>query len=633
MRRWTIDMVRMAGGAALMLPGALQFHRRRQGEGGRRVAIFYSHRVYLSDEQPIYQLGIEHRLFRRQMIDLQRFYRFVPLLDALDQAGQGRDGEDLACLTFDDGYRDNYTVAHPILRELGIPATIFLVAGLIGTTQRFWFDELKVIVETAPGPSLRVPGVIGGDELDLRDVAHRRAALTELLRRMKECEDRTRRVAVRELVQLHQGFVAAEGSRNTSAPVPEPDRDALLSWEEVRVMEEEGARFGSHTLSHPLLSRISDEGTLRAELNESREILSARLKDPLPVLAYPGGAWSDAVVRATGACGYKWGLANFPGWLRRDIDPMLIPRRGVGPRSSLFAGSRHSRTILRAESEGLFDRARRRVSAVDARTRVAAVFDEKAEAYLRNRREDPAFAGEERQILSLLRCPPTRMIDVGSGAGITAIHLAQSGFRVVAADISLEMLRRARTLAGREGVADRIGLVRCDIQNLPFRPGCISVVLCHGVLEYVPDVPRALLGLRQLLNPGGFLIATVPNRLAPSSLVGSVLSRLATIRAKLRGRTLERVPARHRLPWKFDSMARAAGLSKEEGIIQTFAPVPPYLISRSWLRWNNRLVEGLPRTMLFRWWGTQYIARYGRIAPEPSGGTSEGETGSAAAKR
>jgi len=373
-KRFGIDLVRFAGGSLLAASGGRFPPGVPRKGGSRRILLLYYHRVHSVDEQPIYQLGIQRDIFRRQLTDLKDLFRFVPLIEALEAGVSGSPGEDLASLTFDDGYRDNYTCAFPVLRELGLPATIFLVAGLVGTTTRLWYDQVKVLVERLDGPSLPLPECLGGGSLEFRaDLRGRRRTLSVLIGKLKECDDDVRRRALHELSTRHASLLAQDDGR-----------DHLLTWEEARLMEEQGVSFGSHTMGHPLLTQISDDGILREEIAESRELLAGRLRSPLPVLAYPGGVFSGRVARMTQDCGYSWALATFPGWVAPGIDRMGVPRRGIGSRSSLFLGRRHSRTILRGECEGLFDQTRRGRRSASSRRGTedlaVTILDTKAEA-------------------------------------------------------------------------------------------------------------------------------------------------------------------------------------------------------------------------------------------------------------
>src|SRR5690606_11379545 len=89
-------------------------------------------------------------VFETQMRYLNRHYRVMPLADLAGLLGTGRPlREPVAAVTFDDGYRDNYTSAFPVLRRLGVPATIFLATGYIGGDRVFWWDAVGIMIAKA----------------------------------------------------------------------------------------------------------------------------------------------------------------------------------------------------------------------------------------------------------------------------------------------------------------------------------------------------------------------------------------------------------------------------------------------------------------------------------------------------
>lgn len=112
------------------------FFRRRRG-----VLVLLYHRV--TDQLPPHELAVPVAAFRRQMEYLAKNCDVLSM-DGLLQvlagraasAGPGGSGRPKVVITFDDGYRDNYTNAYPVLKELGLPATIFLITGMIGTDKK-----------------------------------------------------------------------------------------------------------------------------------------------------------------------------------------------------------------------------------------------------------------------------------------------------------------------------------------------------------------------------------------------------------------------------------------------------------------------------------------------------------------
>ncbi|MFD6278950.1 class I SAM-dependent methyltransferase [Streptomyces sp. NPDC060209] len=108
-----------------------------------------------------------------------------------------------------------------------------------------------------------------------------------------------------------------------------------------------------------------------------------------------------------------------------------------------------------------------------------------------------------------------RVLDVGMGQGTQALRLARAGHSVTGLESDADMLRSARdSLAGEpEGIRERVRLIEGDGRDtgVHFLPGSFDVVLCHGVLMYVPEPDPLLAGLARMLAPGGLLSLLVRN--------------------------------------------------------------------------------------------------------------------------
>ncbi|MET8175645.1 class I SAM-dependent methyltransferase [Streptomyces clavifer] len=108
-----------------------------------------------------------------------------------------------------------------------------------------------------------------------------------------------------------------------------------------------------------------------------------------------------------------------------------------------------------------------------------------------------------------------RVLDVGMGQGTQALRLARAGHSVTGLESDAEMLRAAReSLEGEpEGIRERMRLIEGDGRDtgVHFLPGSFDVVLCHGVLMYVPEPDPMLAGLARMLAPGGLLSLLVRN--------------------------------------------------------------------------------------------------------------------------
>ena len=253
--------------------------------------------------------GFEHQLRR-----LQRLGTIVPLAPSLRQLTTGQPLPPRAiALTFDDGYRDNLEVGAPVLERLGLPATFFLVPGILDGTVSPWWETVAWALRRTPRASVDFQG----QTLATRGRAARRT-LEALTDRLKEHDQAGRGRAVAELVERLE-------------PHGEPDhRRLFLDWEGARELLRRGFEVGAHSSDHAILARESPAAQL-TDLVESRRRLEAELDVTVDVLAYPNGSRADydaATVDAARRAGYSHGLTARSGWNSRAT-PLFEIRRVV----------------------------------------------------------------------------------------------------------------------------------------------------------------------------------------------------------------------------------------------------------------------------------------------------------------
>lgn len=215
-------------------------------------------------------------------------------------------------ITFDDGYRDNYQHAFPILKANHLTAMFFLAVGFIGTTQLFWWDVVARAVKTHKGQRLRCD--LGGQQLefDTQSPGARLTAIKRILRRLKDLPNEARVDAVARLSQ-------SSSSSDTSNAGGE-----IMSWSEVREMHAAGMEFGSHTMTHPVLSRVEEVERLRHEVAGSKAALEASLGAAVSVFSYPVGgptAIAPNVIQEVQKAGYRFAVSYVHG-VNRPTDNM-----------------------------------------------------------------------------------------------------------------------------------------------------------------------------------------------------------------------------------------------------------------------------------------------------------------------
>jgi peptidoglycan/xylan/chitin deacetylase (PgdA/CDA1 family) len=253
-------------------------------------------------------------VFERQMRHLARHYVVMPVEDLVDRLAAGTVPRNAAAITFDDGYRDTLTHAAPILAAHGLPATVFLASGFIGTTEIPWYDRLAAAFKLSPRSSVITPS---GETLPLETVDARLVALARVQRQLKALpEDEFRRTFHRLLETLDVG--GRQSAKN-----------AMLDWNDVHALRGLGFRIGAHTVTHPILSRVTP-ARARAEILGSREMIQSACGTAPRAFAYPNGGARDytaAVVDIVREAGFSCAVTTRFGLNTIGTSPWEL-RRG-----------------------------------------------------------------------------------------------------------------------------------------------------------------------------------------------------------------------------------------------------------------------------------------------------------------
>jgi len=273
--------------------------------------------LYRSPLQLTYQIRASNRLtvlayhgidnakrFEKQIDYLVDAKHPVSLTQVLDCVmGKGSLPGRSVLVTFDDGDRSVFEIAVPILSERGIPAVLFVVAGLLDTESPPWWVEVKELVSNGGTAS-------GFPNLSPKD----------MVRALKRVDDDRRISAISEL---------RETTTDTITPIPQ------LCSKELPMMASEGIAIGSHTLTHPILPNCPGD-KIFVELRNAHKILTNALGHPPRTFAYPDGAVDKRAVRALKEMGYEAAflfdhrLSPLP-----PPDPLRISRVRVNSHTSL----------------------------------------------------------------------------------------------------------------------------------------------------------------------------------------------------------------------------------------------------------------------------------------------------------
>jgi len=343
--------------AATMLDwtGLLERQAARATQGGEPFIVCYHRvvdRLHAGAPRALPAMETSVATFERHLDWLGRRFRVVSLDEVADElAGAGRrSARPTAAVTLDDGYRDVYEHAFPVLRRMGIPAGVFVVTDLVGTHRLPPHERLHAGLAAAlaevPRSGRAATAALGGL---LREAGVRVPPGAPVPRDSRDPFVVTRFLLEHLSCDEVQAIIARLDAAQTAASASEGLQP--LSWEMLDAMLAAGLTVGSHTRTHARLAHESEE-RIRAELVGSRRALEQRLRVPARHFAYPGGDFNGAVVRAVAAAGYATAFT-----ICRHRDPghprLTIPRVTLWEASCSGPFGGFSEALLRAHVAGL----------------------------------------------------------------------------------------------------------------------------------------------------------------------------------------------------------------------------------------------------------------------------------------
>jgi len=259
--------------------------------------------------------------FRLQMAFVRRAYRVVPLDDIVDAVrGHAALPPGGLAITFDDGYADNHELAAPILRMLGLPATVYVATGCTDDRVPFWVAAVRVLARRAAG-ALSVRGVASVVLDDAAARTHAARTITGALVTV-DAMDRAERIA--------------EAAEAAGIDVRAALAGTMLASEQIRDLHRLGWSIGAHTVTHGNVAQMGAEAATR-EIADSRDALASIVRAPVVHFCYPntGGRhryFDDEAAGILDRQGFRSATTSRPGAIRRDTNPFFLPRLGVSPR-------------------------------------------------------------------------------------------------------------------------------------------------------------------------------------------------------------------------------------------------------------------------------------------------------------
>ncbi|MCL0059462.1 polysaccharide deacetylase family protein [Dehalococcoidia bacterium] len=266
-----------------------------------QVAILMYHRVSPKQDDWSFE-RLSPKNFEMQMKYFCRNYEIISLNDLVQYIKQEKPFPKKAVvITFDDGYKDNYLYAYPILKKYRIPATIFLTSGHIGRGDLFWWDKVSYIVQHTKINQLDL------DEFGnypLQSKSEKFEATSTITENLKKLPDKKKNLLIEELLI----------TSGVEIPI-DLGKEFILSWNEVIEMSNNGIDFGAHTVTHPILTNLSLP-QIEWELIQSKKEIERMTGKQITTFAYPNGNFNTEISKLLKKNGFTCAVTTIPKLVR-----------------------------------------------------------------------------------------------------------------------------------------------------------------------------------------------------------------------------------------------------------------------------------------------------------------------------
>jgi len=305
----------------------------------RAIIVFYHRIANLS------RLSVSPEKFAEHLDVLTKYFIPIKLSNLINHIYDGTLPKKAIVVTFDDGYADNFWNAYPLLKRFGVPATIFVTTGFIGSNKEFLGDELERLI-------LRKTVMQQHQEDNDLKVSKIQELCLEIDGRVRQWKLTTEEERLRAYHEIH----------DLMKPLPPEQREAILEqlrlWvgasrngrpeyrfmtvEELVAIGNEGlVEIGAHTVNHPDLTMIPPERQ-RWEITMSKQHLEEWLGRVVDLFAYPYGHVNDVTRQIVIEAGFKAACSTKRGAVTHKSDPFLLPRIRVDD----WDGERFLRRLL-----------------------------------------------------------------------------------------------------------------------------------------------------------------------------------------------------------------------------------------------------------------------------------------------
>ena len=263
--------------------------------------------------------------FEQQMNILQKEYHPITLDNLADWLEHKKSfPRRTVAVTFDDGFADNYHIAAPIMEKYDIRGAIYLAVDAVRRQELPWYCRLHYLFYKAAETAFILCDPETGGDWHCYNTVEKNAAERFYA---QSCVVLGEEQLSQRIEQIETWFGYKLDLSNCS-PV------GMMTFEQARELRQRGHIMGSHTLSHGTAGLLTAE-QLQREIGEANQILEQELGEPVQHFSYPhpyqiDPQWNEDSLQKTQTIGYKTAVLTRQGSVKKNANPLLLPRLYIG---------------------------------------------------------------------------------------------------------------------------------------------------------------------------------------------------------------------------------------------------------------------------------------------------------------
>lgn len=259
---------------------------------------------------------VQTTYFEKHIRHLATNYDILSLDEIVSRIKNGHTLRRSVGITFDDGFKDNYENAYPILRRYQIPATIFLTTGYIDNVRPPWFIKVRHLFIKTQIKDYHIKLKNKALFLPMQNKRQQMVAAQKVMDYLQKCQDDERQVLLNQLED------------DLEVDDPGELNDFMLNWNQIREMFNNNISFGAHTVNHPILSRLSAK-QVEEEIAMSKDTIEEKLGNSVSLFAYPFGKkhqYNEKVISILTRLSFKCAVTTELGPINRKTNLFEMSR-------------------------------------------------------------------------------------------------------------------------------------------------------------------------------------------------------------------------------------------------------------------------------------------------------------------